>query len=156
MPMLKWVFRLMSIIRPCGTCKLHWSEVLWFVDMSSEDLSVFLVSSLSALRLLLLPGSVLWFSSQAVCGCMVAHPRSWCMDLLASLSSSATLGSPGCAQTMEWLIPGRTSSIHAVLERDIPREVLVSQHSDVSDSVMSLLSPGFNVIRKSPCCPSPL
>lgn len=32
--MLKWVLGLMSIMRPCETCKLHGSEVLCFVDMS--------------------------------------------------------------------------------------------------------------------------
>lgn len=34
MAMLKWVFGHMSIIRPRETCKLHGSEVLWFVDTS--------------------------------------------------------------------------------------------------------------------------
>lgn len=61
----------MSIIRPCETCKLHGSEVLWFVDMSPAGSPVFLVSSLSAVRWPLLPGSILWFCRQQEVGLSV-------------------------------------------------------------------------------------
>lgn len=58
---------------PRETCKLPWSEVLCFVDMSPAGPSVVLLSPLSAVRWPLLPGSVLWFCSQQEVGCLQMH-----------------------------------------------------------------------------------
>lgn len=64
-------FWLMSIIRVCETCKLHWSEVLWFVTPVGP--SVFLLSSLSAVRWPLLPGFQPGFPASRSWGCLWMH-----------------------------------------------------------------------------------
>lgn len=95
MAMLKWGFGLMSIVRPCETCELHGSEVLWFLDMSPVGPSIFLLPSLSAVMWSLLPRLhplVFHPGSGKVGGgavCMVGDPGSWNTDPPASLSSSA-------------------------------------------------------------------
>lgn len=154
----------MSIVRPCETCELHGSEVLWFLDMSPAGPSVFLLPSLSAVVWSLLPGSILWFSIQGLerweeglsawweiqgPGTQIllhhwAHQQSEQLWVLLPVS-----------KTWSGLFQGGLLPL-ILFWRGIPREILVSQQSDVSGSVIAFLSLGFNVIRKRPCCPSPL
>lgn len=119
--------------------------------------SVFLVSSLSAVRWPLLPGSILWFSTQGlerwevVCGWMVGDPRSWCMICFhhwAYQQSEPLQVLLSVPKTWSGLFQGGLLPLILFW-----REVLVSQQSDVPDSVIALLSLGFSVIQKGLAAP---
>lgn len=135
----------LSIITPCGPCKLLWSGgplVSRHVPCGS---SVLLACLFNACWWTLLPGSVLLFSSQLEVGLSadmwqcrrskVLVGRSACTAELISKASNIGLSSLCPCLNIEWLVLRGASSTNSALKRSLPREVLVSQQSHVSDSL---------------------